>query len=255
MITRRKDQLGGKRAGARSQSPRRCRSHLRGEGTCSNSTGRLCKSDSRGRRRGLNKNGSLEQSGLEGAGAPRARSRARRATGHGARGRTGRVRSPGGAGRRCAAPSAAHSRGFTPACGSSAAWTGTRRLPTEEGDSQTHMHFAAGCLRNPASHLASLATLRTRAFPEVTQKRQKGNGLPQSAGISSGHDPDRRIQEAKLRTRAPVRTERWLLAGLEKWRGQDGRVRVWILSGCPGGWRGGSWAGGGLLLQERPGGS
>lgn len=212
MITRRKDQLGGKRAEARSQSPPRFRSHLRGEGTCSNSTvasaNPIPEGKRRGRRRRLNKNGSLDQSGLEGAGAPRGRSRARRATGHGARGRTGRVRSPGGAGRRCAAPSAAHSRGFPPACGSSAAWTGTRRLPTEEGDLQTHMHFAAGCLRNPASCLASLATLRTRAFPEVTQKRQKGNGLPQSAGISSSHDPGRGIQKAKLRTRAPARTER-----------------------------------------------
>lgn len=162
----------------------------------------------RGRRvEGLDRNGSLDQSGLEGAGAPRARSRARRATGHGARGRTGRVRSPGGAGRRCAAPSAAHSRALPRACGSSADGTGPRRLPTDEGGLQTHMHFAEGCLRNSASRPASLATLRTRAFPEVTQKRQKGNGPPQPAGISTSHDPGRGNPRAKLRTRAPGRTE------------------------------------------------
>lgn len=41
---------------------------------------------------------------LEGARTQRAGSGARRATGHGARGRTGRGRSQGGAGRRCGAP-------------------------------------------------------------------------------------------------------------------------------------------------------
>lgn len=47
-----------------------------------------------GRRGGLKKNGSLDQSGLEGAGALRASSLACGETGHGARGRTGRARSP-----------------------------------------------------------------------------------------------------------------------------------------------------------------
>lgn len=87
----------------------------------------------------------------------------------------GAARSPEDAGRRCAAPSAAHSRGFPPACVSLAVQTGPRRLPTAEGGLQIHMHFAEGCLRNPVSRLASLATLRTRACPEVKQERQKGN--------------------------------------------------------------------------------
>lgn len=78
-------------------------------------------------------------------------------------------------GGRCGAPGAAHSRGLPTACGFSAAQTGPRRLPTAEGGLQMHMHFAEGCLVNPASCPASLATLRTRAFLEVTQKRQKGN--------------------------------------------------------------------------------
>lgn len=54
------------------------------------------------------------------------------------------------------------------------------------------------------------------------------------------------IQEAKLRTRAPARTE-WGLAGRQA--GRSGKAKVegsasWVLPGCPGRWRGGSWAGG-----------
>lgn len=106
---------------------------------------------------------------LEGAGAPRARSGARQATGHGARGRTGRSRSPGGTGRRCGPAGSAHSCGLSRARGSAAADAGPRDLPTAEDGLQTHMHVAEGCLGNPASCLASLATLCTRACPEVTQ--------------------------------------------------------------------------------------
>lgn len=40
-----------------------------------------------------------------------------------------------------------------------------------------HMHFAEGCLSNPASRPASLATLCTRACPEVTQKKTKGQSI------------------------------------------------------------------------------
>lgn len=112
---------------------------------------------------------------LEGAGAPRGCSGARWTTGHGVRGRTRLARSLGGAGRRCGAPGVSHSRGLPTACGSSAALTEPRRLPTADGGLQTHMHSAEGCLGNSTFCPASLATLRTRAFPEVTQKRQKGN--------------------------------------------------------------------------------
>lgn len=109
---------------------------------------------------------------LEGAGgALWARSGARRATGHGARGRTGRTRSPRGA------RGGAHSRGLSPARSPAAAPSRPRGLLAAKDGLPTHMHFAGGCLGNPASRPASLATLCTRACPEVTQERQKGSPI------------------------------------------------------------------------------
>lgn len=166
---------------------------------------------------GLNRNGSLDQSRLEGAGAPRARSRARRATGHGARGRTGGCAAPGARGGAAQRPvRLTHAASLRPGAFRSPA--GPRRLPTDEGSLQTHMHFTEGCLRNPTSRPASSGTLRTRAFPEVTQKRQKGNAPPQPAGISTSHDPGRGNPRVKLRMRAPDRTE--VADGVERprWR-------------------------------------
>lgn len=129
---------------------------------------------------------------LEGAGAPRAGSGARWTTGHGARGRTGLTRSLGGAGPRCGAPGEAHSRGLPhrPAA------------PPQPGpvlvvyrQRRTICKHTCTSLKDvwaiPPPAPASLETLRTRAFPGVTQKRQKGNRVAQQAGISTSHDPGR----------------------------------------------------------------
>lgn len=127
----------------------------------------------------LSRNGGLDQSGLSEA-------RRRKSPAGGERsapddwawraGAHGAGAQPEGRGAVLRGSGAAHSRGLPTACGSSATRTDPRRLPTAEGGLQTHMHFTEGRLGNPASCPASLATLRTRAFPEVTQKRQKGNG-------------------------------------------------------------------------------
>ena len=104
---------------------------------------------------------------LKGAGAPRAGSEAHWTTGHGARGRTGLARRLGAGGRGTALRGSWRDSLTRPpplACSSSAAPAGPR-----------HMHFAKGCMGSSASRPASLETLRTRAFPEVKQKRQKGN--------------------------------------------------------------------------------
>lgn len=67
---------------------------------------------------------------------------------------------PGGAaGRRAQLTGPLHS------CGTAAAPTRLRRLPTAKDVLHTHMHFTGGYLGNPASLLASLATLCTRACP------------------------------------------------------------------------------------------
>lgn len=127
----------------------------------------------------LNRNGGLDQSVLsEARRRKNPAGRERSASGYWAwrAGAHGAGAQPGGRRASLRGSGAAHSRGLPTACGSCAAWTGPRRLPTADSGLQTHMHFAEGCLGNPASRPASLATLRTRAFPEVTQKRQKGNG-------------------------------------------------------------------------------
>lgn len=138
---------------------------------------------------------------LKGTGVPRARSRARQTTGHGARGRTERARSQWravGGGGRCGAPGAAHSRGLPTASGFSAAQTGPRRLPTAEGGLQTHMHFAEGCLFNPASCPASLATLRTQGLPRGHVEETKGqSGCRSRQGYPLVTTPAEEIQGTK----------------------------------------------------------
>lgn len=158
-----------------------------------------CKSDSSGevqdRRRGsstatvaLSKVGSVK---LEGARAPWVLSRSCGEAGHGARGRTGCSRGSGGAGL-CA-------HGLS--CHSEAAQTGLRCLPTAKDVLHTHMHFSEGCLGNPASRLASLATRCTRACPRGHTERQKGS---RSAAALQEYPrvrtPAEEIKEAKLRT-------------------------------------------------------
>lgn len=121
---------------------------------------------------------------------------------------------PGGRGAALRASRAVHSSGLPTACGSSAAGTRPRRFPTAEDGLQTHMHFAEGDLGNPASLLASLATLRTGAFPEVTQKKTKGQwGRRSRQKYPLVTTPTEEIQEAKLRTRAPPR----IGSGLAGW--------------------------------------
>lgn len=101
-ITRRKDQLGGKRPGipnSREDAGASCTGKGAARIPRIPSANPIPAGRVRGRKvEGLNRNGSLDQSRLEGAGAPRARSRARRATGHGARGRTGGCAAPGARG-------------------------------------------------------------------------------------------------------------------------------------------------------------
>ena len=137
---------------------------------------------------------------------------------------------PGGRGAALRASRAVHSSGLPTACGSSAAGTRPRRFPTAEGGLQTHMHFAEGDLGNPASLLASLATLRTGAFPEVTQKKTKGQwGRRSRQKYPLVTTPTEEIQEAKLRTRAPPRIGSGLAgwqAGRKVCKGQGGGVRV-----------------------------
>ena len=189
----------------------------------------------------LNRNGGLDQSGFSEARrrkSPAGRERsapddwAWRAGAHGAGAQ------PGGRGAALRASRAVHSSGLPTACGSSAAGTRPRRFPTAEGGLQTHMHFAEGDLGNPASLLASLATLRTGAFPEVTQKKTKGQwGRRSRQKYPLVTTPTEEIQEAKLRTTAPPRIGSGL-AGRQAGRCAKAKVEVtasWVLPTRTGG--------------------
>lgn len=113
---------------------------------------------------------------LEGARAQRAGSGARGTTGHGARGRTGRGHSLEGAGRRCGAPARltrAASRQPAALLQPGQVLAVSRQARAACKHTCTSRKDVSG---NSASRPASLATIHTRAFPEVTGKRQKGNG-------------------------------------------------------------------------------
>lgn len=183
----------------------------------------------------LMKVGSLK---LEGAGAPWARSRACRATGHGALGRTGR-RTARGRRELLRATSAAHSHGFPgPAAPRQQGLVLTvSRQPT----------FRAVCKytctsRKDASAIPPPAWRPRRCFAlgpalRSNRKDKRAMGPQQPAVISTSHDPGRG------NPRGQVELLRGLLAGqpagVERPRWRCPRPRS--CGGVLGEWRGGSW--------------
>lgn len=151
-------------------------------------------------RRGVLKNGSLDQSGLEGAGALRARSLARRETGHGARGRTRRARSPV---RLTHAASPGRRLLRSP----------DRTLQSPDSREQfANTHALRGRL-SPQSRLPPgvLGDAPHRGLPRGHAGKTKGQwGRPGRQEYPLVTTLAEEIQEAKLKTRAPARTERWL---------------------------------------------
>lgn len=198
-------------------------------------------------RRGVLKNGSLDQSGLEGAGALRARSLARRETGHGARGRTRRARSP------VRLTHAASPRPEAP--------------PQPRSDLAVSRQSRAVCKHTRASRkvVSPIPPSARRPWrrsapgpsPRSRRKDKKAMGPPWPAGISFSHNRGRGNPRGQVKDKSSCE-DREVAAGRLVARSGEAKLEVsalWVLPGCPGGWRDGSRARGIRYSEESPGGS
>lgn len=192
---------------------------------------------------------------LEGARTQRAGSGARRATGHGARGRTGRGRSQGGAGRRCGAPAR-----LTPAASRQPAALAQpgQVLAVSRQPRAVCKHTCTSPKDVSAIPPPARRPWRRSApgpSPRSRRKDKRAMGPTQPAAISTSHHPDRGNPRGQVEDQSS--SEDWVGAGWQagqECKGQGGGVPVLGPAGESWGMTRWQWAGGIRYSEESPGG-